>query len=75
MSRIRITFDIDGDMAKAFLQELAKQVPASKAEVGRAALVEYLNARGHSVTDETQRGGYRGARDSQTGQLVGVGAR
>lgn len=75
MRRIRITFDIDGDMAAAFLQELAKQVPASKAEIGRAALVEYLNARGHDVTDETQRGGYRGEKDTRLGQPVGVGAR
>jgi len=81
MDKIRISFDVEGDVARAFLKEFAARVEkgedANKAVIGRAALVEYLNKRGHKVEvdDEEQRGGYRGQRDTTPGQPAAVSVR
>lgn len=50
--KIRVSFDVEGDLARAFLRERKKSL-ATKATLGRAALVEFLNARGHKVVDTT----------------------
>jgi hypothetical protein len=73
--KINMSFTIEGDLARAFLEERRKTLN-SKSEIGRAALVEYLNARGHNVQDTTSAwGGYRERRQDEEegeeqGQLV-----
>lgn len=63
--KIRISFDIEGDLARAFVDEMRNSL-ATKAALGRAALVEYLNNRGHNVEDTTAPwGGLRDVTDEE----------
>ena len=71
---IRVNFELKGDMADAFVALLTefiqKDPSASKADVGRAAFVEYANKRGYNLKDETQWGGKR----AEEGQPAAVSA-
>jgi hypothetical protein len=82
--KLRISFDIEGELARAFVEELGKTLVANaeqgkplvtKAELCRAALVEFLNRRGHKVEDTTgQWGGYRErSEDTEEGQFLVAG--
>lgn len=76
--KLRVSVDLEGDLAAAFLKELGKRVGAggspSKANMGRTMIAEALRARGHDVeAPEANWGGYRLA-DSEEGQPVAVAA-
>lgn len=71
---IRVNFELKGEMADAFIDLLTKLVrdnpSVSKADVGRAAFVEYANKRGYSLKDDTQWGGKRDAEGQYMGEAV-----
>ncbi len=71
-NRVNFNFYIEDELAEAFIDEWRKQLPISKSKIARAALVEYLKKRGHSVEDTVQDwGGSRQNEDAQEGQMVG----
>jgi len=62
--KVRVTVDLEGDLASAFLKELGKRVArggtSSKADQGRVLIAEALQARGQKVViPETNWGGDR----------------
>jgi hypothetical protein len=78
--KIRVSFDIEGDLARAFVDELSgimkqtgSSAAASKSAVGRAALVEYLNRRGYNVENSTASwGGPRNIDEQEDPEVVAV---
>jgi hypothetical protein len=83
--KIRISLDLEGEVAEAFLKELSERVKSggvpSRADLARTLTAEALVARKHKINvPETEWGGDRtsgssavGA-DDPAGQLAGVGA-
>jgi hypothetical protein len=72
--KMRVSVDLEGELAAAFLKELGKRVGAggspSKADMGRTLIAEGLQQRGHNVkAPEVVWGGFR---DPEEGQLAGM---
>ena len=81
--KIRISFDIEGDLARAFVKEQGRVLSktgsmsdAAKSTLGRAALAAFLRSAGYEIGDtpDSGWGGDRTSKDAEAGQLVGVGA-
>ncbi|MFA5379805.1 MAG: hypothetical protein WC455_28865 [Dehalococcoidia bacterium] len=76
--QIRVSFDLEGKLARAFVTEQARILgttgsasESAKSTIGRKALIEYLNARGYHVEDTTKWGGRQ--ESGEPGQFVGIG--
>ena len=77
--KMRISFEIDGKLARAMLEEQTKilrltgsAAESAKSTIGRAAIVEYLNARGYRVEDSTKWGGRQATEEGDEKELIGV---
>lgn len=70
--QIRVNFELKGDAAETFIElltTLMRDEPStSKADLGRAAFIEYANKRGFNLTDTTKWGGSR----TEEGQIAGA---
>jgi len=78
--RMRVSADIEGGLARAFLKEFGKMAGRgevkARTDLVRAALVEYLNRRGYEVKDELPDWGGRRSPsddDEQGQQAAGAG--
>lgn len=71
----RVGVTLTGKAEKAFKRELKNNPLVPAAALARAAILEYLKARGHDVEDEIQWGGDRKKTADETeDNRAGVGA-
>lgn len=73
---VRVSVDLEGDLAEAFLDVFGKRVAAggspSRGDMGRILMAEALKKRGYKVeVPETSWGGNR-AKDDEQGQRAGL---